>query len=159
MGQGERQVRRKDPPGRHQRRRTSGLFRGGHTRLAPVGSASPMPLGFQKVTRTIHLLPHRLRVTDPPSGRRSLPAAGVGKFLSSFTVVGCCARGRCTLYASCADVPQVSQPAVSPISQSADRPSRGRTRVAYRLRVGKPARQQTWKSALQESPLRPGGCN
>ena len=48
-------------------------------------------------------------------------------------------------------VPQVSQPAVSPISQSADCPWAGRASGAYRLRVGKPATQQTWKSAVQKS--------
>src|SRR5947207_7696480 len=50
------------------------------------------------------------------------------------------------------DVTQVSKPAVSPTSQSADRPLFGR------LRIWKSARQQVWKPALQNtSPnLRPG---
>src|SRR5205823_12024957 len=50
------------------------------------------------------------------------------------------------------DVTQVSKPAVSPTSQSADRPLLGR------LRIWKSARQQVWKPALQNtSPnLRPG---
>src|SRR5216117_2181566 len=50
------------------------------------------------------------------------------------------------------DVTQVSKPAVSPTSQSADRPLSGR------LRIWKSARQQVWKPALQNtSPnLRPG---
>src|SRR5881296_3602886 len=54
------------------------------------------------------------------------------------------------------DVAQVSKPAVSPTSQSADRPLSGR------LRIWKSARQQVWKPALQNtSPnWRPGalGC-
>src|SRR5216117_3605560 len=50
------------------------------------------------------------------------------------------------------DVTQVSKPAVSPTSQSSDRPLSGR------LRIWKSARQQVWKPALQNtSPnLRPG---
>src|SRR5881396_3278081 len=50
------------------------------------------------------------------------------------------------------DVTQVSKPAVSPTSQSADRPLSGR------LRIWKSARQQVWKPALQNtSPnWRPG---
>src|SRR5437867_13328391 len=50
------------------------------------------------------------------------------------------------------DVTQVSKPAVSPTSQSADRPLSGR------LRIWKSARQQVWKPALQTtSPnWRPG---
>src|SRR5216117_149802 len=49
------------------------------------------------------------------------------------------------------DVTQVSKPAVSPTSQSSDRPLSGR------LRIWKSARQQVWKPALQNtSPnLRP----
>src|SRR5437899_8928700 len=53
------------------------------------------------------------------------------------------------------DVTQVSKPAVSPTSQSADRPLLGR------LRIWKSARQQVWKPALQNtSPnLRPGALS
>src|SRR6058998_3167938 len=43
------------------------------------------------------------------------------------------------------DVTQVSKPAVSPTSQSADRPLSGR------LRIWKSARQQVWKPALQNT--------
>src|SRR5205823_8265824 len=43
------------------------------------------------------------------------------------------------------DVTQVSKPAVSPTSQSADRPLLGR------LRIWKSARQQVWKPALQNT--------
>jgi type II secretion system protein H len=46
-------------------------------------------------------------------------------------------------------VPQVSQPAGSPISQSADRASAGCAGLASGLRVWKPAIQQTWKSAAR----------
>src|SRR5439155_1538089 len=53
------------------------------------------------------------------------------------------------------DVTQVSKPAVSPTSQSADRPLSGR------LRIWKSARQQVWKPVLQNtSPnLRPGALS
>src|SRR5437867_6998596 len=43
------------------------------------------------------------------------------------------------------DVTQVSKPAVSPTSQSADRPLSGR------FRIWKSARQQVWKPALQNT--------
>jgi hypothetical protein len=44
-------------------------------------------------------------------------------------------------------VAQVSKPAVSPISKSADRVGFGRANLSSGTRVWKPAIQQTWKSA------------
>jgi hypothetical protein len=44
----------------------------------------------------------------------------------------------------------VSQPAVSPMSQSAARGNQGRVRATGGMRVWKPAIQQVWKPAVQQ---------
>ena len=54
-----------------------------------------------------------------------------------------------------ADVAQVSQPAVSPVAQPADRRPFAASGICHAPPVWKPAIQQTWKSALRFAPVSP----